>query len=748
MAGQIQPVNASIRPPMPRPPMPMAPPQAAAGITPKEIIGIVRRHVILIIICTMAGIFLGGVAWFLLKRYAPKYYTEAYIHVMPPETKDPMVISGSSPNKDLYYQFRATKANSIKQQGMLEELLRKDKIRATKWFKQFEKKGSVEIADAVDDLEKNMGASTHRDMTWIKMSMKCGDAKEAATIVDEMVNLFVAKQIVMATRDIRNQLATYNAQQRKLESDVSTAMDSLETIRAGSKFANLSSKVTFRGYMEEKISNLEKTFSELDTQVKQFQIQIDTFRERAEGEFDEVVREQMERDPIASGMRSRIASMAPLLATQLMKFGDGHRRVRETRTAVKEMGIELSKRQAFIAETQRKSMLRQAEDQMKALKAMLEDMEVQKIAAMDEHRQLDEVRTEYAKYEQMRDTKQEELDILSAHIQKLNMTHDDPLVAKVQSTGPAPIPLRESFPDIKRMIPAGMMLGLMLGAGIAFAIELLNDMLRSPSDIAKHLRMPLLGAIYHSDEDDDLEDVDLCHVVRQAPYSIMSESYRQFRTNLQLSDSAQKHKVMFITSGGAGDGKTSVAVNLISTLIAEGRKVLFIDSNFRRPSSTIMFPRTETDGSIPEHADFGLSNYLMGQCTCEEVIRRGGLTGLDIVDSGPLPSNPAEILGGPNMKNLLSKCRETYDYVIIDGPPLLLTDAKTLASIADGTIVVFNTETSKRGTAQRTMRELRRIKANVIGSVLIGVRSMKGGYFEEKIRLYQEYQEGQIIRSV
>ncbi|HEG44731.1 MAG TPA: polysaccharide biosynthesis tyrosine autokinase [Phycisphaerales bacterium] len=748
MAGQIQPVNASIRPPMPRPPMSMAPPQAAAaGITPKEIIGIVRRHMILITVCTMTGIFLGGVAWFLLKRYAPQYRTEAYIQVMPPNDKDPMVIGGSSPNKDLYYQFRATKANSIKRQGMLEEFLRKDKIRATKWYKQFEDK-KTPVADAVEDLEKNMGASAHRDMTWIRMSMKCGDAKEVATIVDEMVNLFIRKQIVMATRDIKAQLTTYNAQERSLGKEVSTAIDSLETIRLLSKYTGLSSKITFRSYMDEKISNLEKTYSDLDTNVKQFQVQIETFKARAEGEFDEVVREQMERDPIAAGMRNSIASMAPLLATQLMKFGDGHRRVRETRTAIKEMEIELGKRQTFIAETQRRSSLRQAEDQMKMLESTLKDLEAQRTTAMDEHKELDEDRAEYAKYEQIRDTKQEKLDILSAHIQKLNMIHDDPLVAKIQSTGPAPIPLRASFPKIKMFLPAGMMFGLMLGAGLAFAIELLNDLLRSPSDIAKHLRMPLLGAIYHSDEDDDLEDVDLCHVVRQAPYSIMSESYRQFRTNLQLSDPTKKHKVLFITSGGADDGKTCVAANLVSTLIAEGRKVLFIDSNFRRPSSTMMFPRTETDGSIPEHADYGLSNYLMGQCTCEEVIRPGGLTGLDIVDSGPLPSNPAEILGGPNMKNLLAKCRETYDYVIIDGPPLLLTDAKTLASIVDGTIVVFNTEITKRGTAQRTMRELRRIKANVVGSVLIGVRSMKGGYFEEKIRLYQEYQEGQIIRSV
>lgn len=161
-----------------------------------------------------------------------------------------------------------------------------------------------------------------------------------------------------------------------------------------------------------------------------------------------------------------------------------------------------------------------------------------------------------------------------------------------------------------------------------------------------------------------------------------------------------------------------------------------------------MFPRAESDGSMVEHADYGLSNYLMGQCDYDEVVRSGGFNNLDIVDSGPLPSNPAEILGGRNMQTLLDKSRDMYEYVIIDGPPLLLTDAKKLAAIADGTIVVFNSELTRRGTAQRTLRELKRINANVVGTVLIGVKSMKGGYFHEKIRLYQEYQEAQITQPI
>ena len=185
-----------------------------------------------------------------------------------------------------------------------------------------------------------------------------------------------------------------------------------------------------------------------------------------------------------------------------------------------------------------------------------------------------------------------------------------------------------------------------------------------------------------------------------------------------------------------------------ATCIAEDKKVLFIDTNFRKPASTNIFPRTEADGSVSEHPDFGLSNYLMGQCQDQDVIRPSGIEGLDIVDSGPLPSNPAELLGSARMTQLLDNGSKQYDYVIIDGPPLLVSDAKILAAMADGTIVVFNACSTRRGQAQRALRELRSINANIVGAVLLGVRSMKGGYFQEKFRLYQEYQQTQIAQPI
>jgi len=698
---------------------------------------------LLMIFSATLGLVIGGVAWYLFQRFLPAYTAETAIEVLPPGTDDPMEIRTTLANKDLAYQLRFTKAAFIKQQSTFENLLRRDKIRDTEWFKRF----NNDIPKTVEDLEDNFRASPQREGNWIMLSMKCHDKKESALIVNEMLNLFLKGQQDIATRDVREQLAKRTDQQRRLRGELQQANDTLETIRKGTEFTNLGGQ-RFRDYLDVQLSDLEKMKNELQNNVAQIESFVTTLRVRAEGEFDVIVREQIERDPIASGMRRTIANIELGLAQQENRFGENHRKVRQMRDALKQAKADLAYRQNEIADIKRRANLRNAEDQMTALTEQLEALQKQRNEAKIQHKELDNLRANYEKSLTIRDDKQTMLEEMDAHIEKLYALADDPDISKVKMVGLAPEPLRMSFPRIKIFLPGGFVLGLMVGIGLAFAIELLNDLLRAPSDVMKHLRVPLLGMICHADEDDDVEGVDLFHVVRQAPYSIMSECYRQFRTNLRLSGSGESHKTLLVTSGRAGDGKTSVAVNLSATLVAEDKKILFIDTNFRRPSTATLFPRTEADGSVAEHVDFGLSNYLMGQCEYDDVVRTSGIEGFDIIDSGPLPSNPAEILGSANMTKLLEKSRELYDSVVIDGPPLLISDAKILAAQADGTIVVFNAAATRRGAAQRTLRELRDINANLIGGVLVGVRSMKGGYFQEVYRSYQAYQQIQVAQPV
>ncbi len=122
-------VNKMGGPPIPRP--------AAVALTPKEVFGILRRHVLLIVSLAILGFITGGAAWYLLRRYIPKYTAQTFIRVLSPVERDPMIIGGGLAAKDIQYGYRVSMATLIKQQDTLEKLLGRDKIRETEWFKRF-----------------------------------------------------------------------------------------------------------------------------------------------------------------------------------------------------------------------------------------------------------------------------------------------------------------------------------------------------------------------------------------------------------------------------------------------------------------------------------------------------------------------------------------------------------------------------------------------------------------------------------
>jgi hypothetical protein len=191
------------------------------------------------------------------------------------------------------------------------------------------------------------------------------------------------------------------------------------------------------------------------------------------------------------------------------------------------------------------------------------------------------------------------LDLIKEQVEKVKMMYDAPDTPKVQRVGDAPEPLEMVFSRQWYLwFPGGWMMGFMLGIGLAFLVELANDLVRTPSDVAKYLRIPLLGVIPNASEDSRVRRIELCHAVRLAPYSVISESYRRCRANLKLSGSAESLKTLLISSGMPRDGKTSVAVNLATSFVAVDKKVLLIDANFRQPNLRRLFPRRiQTDCS-------------------------------------------------------------------------------------------------------------------------------------------------------
>lgn len=744
-----------------RPPMAAVPAAGAMAMTPKEIAGILRRHIWMIIIFTVMGTIIGGAAWFLCDRFIPKYTAAAGINVLTPGIKDPSKITETQPQKDIYYQHRFTMASLIKQQSMLEKLIERPKVRDTDWFKQFAKVdangqivGDVNkaIKKTLEDLDKNMGASAPRDQNFIRISMTSGSPDEAKLIVDEMVELFLAEQRDLSRRDVTNLLSERTSQQAKLQRELNDVLASLDNISNETNFArlNLGSTQSFRDYMDEKLADLENTASTLETQRSGLESNLKILEKRVTGEYDQIVKEQIENDPIARQMRSNIAALEPTLSRRLNRFGEEHRIVKETRATLEQMQADLAFRQDEIANIFRQSDYQAAQDQMTNLVQQLDTNQKLLDKARAEYKDVDQIRTEYAKFNRQKEEKEKLLEDMNKYIQDLNAVYNDPDLSTLKFMGLAPKPREKSFPNIKLFLPGGFMLGLLAGLGLAFALEMLSDLLKSPSDVMRHIRAPLVGSICHTDDDEDVSGIDLYHVVRQAPYSVMSECYRQLRTNLKLAGpGGVAHKTLLVTSGQAGDGKTTIAVNMASTLLSEDKPVLLIDANFRRPSTTRLFPHSQADGAPAEFSDYGLSNYLMGQCAdINQIVRSSGIDNLYIMDSGPLPANPTELFTTERMKNLLETCKSRFEYVVIDGPATLVSDAKTLASQVDGTIIVLNAQTTHRGAGIRILRELHETHANILGTVLMGVKTRKGGYFREYYRSYQEYQRVHVEQPI
>ncbi|MHC4104160.1 MAG: polysaccharide biosynthesis tyrosine autokinase, partial [Planctomycetota bacterium] len=558
-----------------------------------------------------------------------------------------------------------------------------------------------------------------------------------------------AKQGSVERGKVSDELVKLEERKARVKAELDAADKGLDDVRQRWGITDLAMPAgrNFQHTITLKLNDLELEKSQLELGIRQLSADIGNLKDLATGPITEQVQLAIERDAVMVTLAQQLAFLEAQLSARRTKFGENHRDVLNMREQIDEIKKRRELRKAEIGEMTRRANLENARDGLHVLQERFELLEKQRQEAEAQKKELDLARVQYEQRLKIRDERIIMLDLIKEQVEKLKMLHDSPDTPKVQRIGEAPIPLEMAFSRQWYLwFPGGTMLGFMLGVGLTFLVELANDLVRTPSDVAKYLHIPLLGVIPDASEDSQVRRIELCHAVRLAPYSVISESYRRCRTNLKLSGTPESLKSLLISSGMPGDGKTSVAVNLAATFVAADKKVLLIDANFRQPNLERLFPKIHTDELEDklqaEDFDFGLSSVLTKQCGIQEAIRPSGIEGLDIIDCGPLPANPAELFGSPRMEELLIKQRNNYDHIIIDGPPvLLISDAKVLARLVDTTVMVFNAASTSRGAAQRTIREFREVNAKIIGSVLFAARSMKGGYFNEQFKSYRKYEK-------
>jgi capsular exopolysaccharide synthesis family protein len=281
-----------------------------------------------------------------------------------------------------------------------------------------------------------------------------------------------------------------------------------------------------------------------------------------------------------------------------------------------------------------------------------------------------------------------------------------------------PKPVRPNKP---LNIALGIIIGLVVGIGLAFFIEYLDTSVKTIDDVERTLQSPVLGVIP--------QNVGL--VLEEGAESPHAEAYRVLRTNLLFSRKDDKLNTVAIVSAGAGEGKSTTLFNLASVFAQSGQRVVIVDSDLRRPTLHKMLHVTN---------NIGLTNYLLKQNTLEEVIQTTNLATMDFMASGKLPSSSLGILSSAQMKDLIGELKQRYDFVFFDSPPIMgVSDASILASEVDMTIQVIQYRRYPQPMNIRAKQLIEKVGGNLIGIVLNNINMSQDESYYYYSGYYHDY---------
>jgi capsular exopolysaccharide synthesis family protein len=278
---------------------------------------------------------------------------------------------------------------------------------------------------------------------------------------------------------------------------------------------------------------------------------------------------------------------------------------------------------------------------------------------------------------------------------------------------PAPVRPRKTL-----IITIGAIVGLLLGFVSAVLVERAYSRIRTPEELAQLAGLRTMATIPHMTAKEEKKLFLACHY---DPSSAAAEAYRSIRTGLLVSRTGEGPVVFLVTSAVDQEGKTTTALNVASALAQTQRRVLLVDADMRRSSIHRLFEMER---------ERGLSTFLGDGAEAEEVVRDSEVPGLSVVTAGRPPDNPSELLGSGRMPEFLSWARGSYDFIVLDSPPVVaVTDASVLAPLADGVLLVVRAERTPRRAAAHGREVLENAKANLLGAVLNDCPRDRRGYY-------------------
>ncbi|HEX8639193.1 MAG TPA: polysaccharide biosynthesis tyrosine autokinase, partial [Pyrinomonadaceae bacterium] len=302
-------------------------------------------------------------------------------------------------------------------------------------------------------------------------------------------------------------------------------------------------------------------------------------------------------------------------------------------------------------------------------------------------------------------------------------------------------------------VMAALFLSTLFGMGLALFLEYLDDTIRTTEEIENYLQLPALAAIPTIDSmpkrrlllvgggnEESEDDAKSQLLIHSDSRSALAEAYRQLRTSILLSTAGHAPKSLLITSSLPAEGKTTTATNTAISLAQTGARVLIIDADMRRPRLHTVFNISNAQG---------LSTILSSEATEKEmldVIQYDETAKTFLLPSGPVPPNPAELIGSEQMTHFMKTMQNNFTHVVIDSPPIAsFTDGVLIASLVDGVILVVHAGKSSRQVVRRSRKLLMDVGAKIFGVVLnnVNLRSQDNYYYYQSYYHRDSYRQGE-----
>ena len=402
---------------------------------------------------------------------------------------------------------------------------------------------------------------------------------------------------------------------------------------------------------------------------------------------------QVVADTSIASLRGKRAELVAEYERMLVNFQPAYPGVRALRAQIDALDASIANESARVAGTSRVAF-----EEARGREAALQD-EVNALRARLDQQQQDSIQRGI--YQREADTNRQLYDALLQRYKEIGIagavgSSNTAIVDQARAPG------GPSSPNLSRNLMLALAVGMILSCLAVFALEQIDERLRDPATVSHGLKLALLGNV-------PLTDHDPLHELGNVA-SPLSEAYFSIRTTLAFATVHGLPRSFVVTSTQPGEGKSTTALGLAIAIGRTGKRVLLIDADMRSPSA---------HGLIRSDNARGLSNLLTGDENFAAHIVATELRGVSVLTSGPNPPSAAELLGSDRLQQVLTRLGQSYDHLVIDGPPVLgLADAPLLGRAVEGSVFVIEASRTTMSTIRNAVERLRSVNAHVFGAIV------------------------------